>query len=87
MPAIAAMQIIGIIFNDADRAGDKASFAGVKVEKNKSCDSNCVFLIIKYGLFYQKNNKKSIKNLVFGKNEVFVEECFMSGEKNTKTAR
>jgi hypothetical protein len=38
------MQIISIIFNDADRAGDKASFAGVKVEKNKSGDSNCVFL-------------------------------------------
>ena len=61
------MQIIGIIFNEADRAGDKASFAGVKVEKNKSCDSNCVFLIMKYGLFYQKNNKKSIKNLVLVK--------------------
>ena len=30
----------------------------------------CSF-IMKYGLFYQKNEKKSIKNLVFGKNEVF----------------
>ena len=54
MPAIAAMQIIGIIFNDADRAGDKASFAGVKVEKNKSGDSNCVFLIYLVWLILSK---------------------------------
>ncbi len=60
MPAIAAMQIIGIIFNDADSAGDKASFAGVKVEKNKSCDSNCVFLYI-FSMAY--SIKKTIKSL------------------------